>query len=899
MISHITYCSTFSRDNWRTAHRSFALLIILCLLAAPVAQASAPLHLFPTQAGAGPGPVAQVKPVEPETWVLEPRKPIEKKLAYDAPHYYQVTLPASEASEGKALIITIEPQGFEVSPELYGSDGNRINNQAVGDQSLKVKIIEVKVPGTYQLRVYALPSSLKDAPVEMGVTAGRYKIWSDLEEDKDTDPPDPPERPTIQREGESSFLKPLQSIDPELGSGRAHYYNVIVPPGLTKKRIEVTILSPRINLVTTLYGVEGEKLLEEDIRPGEEGIINNRRDTPQGTLYVKGLRAVVVYYVLEASGAYRLEARSKDEATGRYRMWHSIAFMPTGSDSFRYYGLKGMFKGIAVFRSKNPSPSSATDSVGANSKTDSSEKKILAGSVFRFKEGIYRAAAERLISEGRVPEALQAINQVKKEEEADLAHSDDNDPSSQTEEGRPGLSDEEVKWKAGFQEVEGNVISLGEEQRLLIQKTPRTAGEEQRLQQVEEGLKAAGQAFQNFIDSLFNQAKKDKQLLGKIYDIQESQGLMQDLNDLGEGAVAIYTLVGKEKYYVILITPDAQLVREYPIKAADLNLKVQNFRQAIEDKKQNYLTLAQDLYNILIRPIVADLQQAKARTLMWSLDGALRYLPLAALHDGKQYLLERYRNVVFTRASLARLKDRPSQRWRAIGLGVSKAVGDAAALPAVKKELEGIIYEESDRKMGGILPGTIKLNEAFTFDALRQARRQLYAVVHIASHFQFNPGSEKDSFLLLGDGDRVNLLAIKAFQNIFGGVDLLTLSACDTAVGSTGADGREVEGLAVIAQRAGAKSIIATLWPVADESTAQLMQEFYRLRETQPGTPKIEALRQAQLGLLYGSVKATQPGERRGVSLPPSSRQQPKPASKTTYAHPFYWAPFIMIGNWR
>src|SRR5262249_44363695 len=120
------------------------------------------------------------------------------------------------------------------------------------------------------------------------------------------------------------------------------------------------------------------------------------------------------------------------------------------------------------------------------------------------------------------------------------------------------------------------------------------------------------------------------------------------------------------------------------------------------------------------------------------------------------------------------------------------------------------------------------------------------------SHFQFRPGNEAESFLLLGDGSHLSLAQLKEQWNVFRGVDLLTLSACDTAMGSSGATGTEVEGFAVLAQRKGAKAVVASLWPVADTSTQALMQTFYRQRESQPGMPKVEALRQAQLALLRG-----------------------------------------------
>lgn len=187
------------------------------------------------------------------------------------------------------------------------------------------------------------------------------------------------------------------------------------------------------------------------------------------------------------------------------------------------------------------------------------------------------------------------------------------------------------------------------------------------------------------------------------------------------------------------------------------------------------------------------------------------------------------------------------------------------------------------------------LDEQFTVQTMEAALRQNYNVVHIASHFQLQPGNDTDSFLLLGDGSRLALSQIDTSQNLFGGVELLTLSACDTAVGGTIATGKEVEGFGVMAQQQGAKAVIATLWQVADESTSRLMREFYSLRVAQPGKPKAEALRQAQLSFLNSNEKGSGViSKNRGIQ---SERENAD--KKANYTHPYYWAPFILIGNWR
>ena len=190
------------------------------------------------------------------------------------------------------------------------------------------------------------------------------------------------------------------------------------------------------------------------------------------------------------------------------------------------------------------------------------------------------------------------------------------------------------------------------------------------------------------------------------------------------------------------------------------------------------------------------------------------------------------------------------------------------------------MVRESGETEGGILPGNRYPDEKFT-------RKQLLAlldedtshsVIHVATHFKFVPGSQEQSVLLLGDGDEMSLRELNTDQGIrLGNYDLVTLSACDTAVSST-AKGEEVEGLAVILQKRGAKSVLATLWKVQDEGTAKLMEQFYRERGEQRKTTKAEALQRAQIALLRGDIKSGNP--------------------KIDLRHPYYWAPFVLMGNW-
>jgi CHAT domain-containing protein/tetratricopeptide (TPR) repeat protein len=523
-------------------------------------------------------------------------------------------------------------------------------------------------------------------------------------------------------------------------------------------------------------------------------------------------------------------------------------------------------------------------------------------SFLRPREIVYHQLAEILIEQGRLPEAQQVVGFLKEEEYFQFVRRDAGEGPTHA----ATLTPTETAVEKRYQEIADQITVRGRQRSELLQKSARTPEEDKQLAQLDTELSAAGQAFQNFLDQLAVELGNTKQA-SKVDQVRDSQGLMEDLRELGAGAVAIYTLVGEEKLRVILVTPDVQVAREYPVSAADLNKKVAAFREALQNPQTDPRPAAQELYRIVVGPIAKDLEQAHAETLMWSLDGALRYVPMAALHDGERYMVERYRNVVFTPASMTRLKDEPSAQWRALGFGVSKAYGEFAALPAVPDELRGIIHDDGAGDVGGVLPGKIALDNAFTAESFRAGLRQRFPLVHVASHFQFQPGNDTDSFLLLGDGSQLTLAQIKTAQNLFGGVDLLTLSACNTATGDTGGDGKEVESFAVLAQRQGAKAVVASLWPVADVSTRLLMQEFYRLHNEQPGMLKAESLRQAQLELLRGEAGAAaveQGGKDRGPEPATTARRglsvnTLQLNSKAPFSHPYFWAPFILIGNWR
>lgn len=303
-----------------------------------------------------------------------------------------------------------------------------------------------------------------------------------------------------------------------------------------------------------------------------------------------------------------------------------------------------------------------------------------------------------------------------------------------------------------------------------------------------------------------------------------------------------------------------------------------------------------------VNTLEADLAQYKPDVVFWSLNGNMRYIPVAALYDEekKQYLVEKYQNVVFTRARKERFLIEPKRWTEGVGFGTSVAHGSFSALPGVRKELT-TIFGDAATKQTGLFKGRVFLNQAFTRQSLLTGLQTKPAFIHIASHFSFQPGDARNSFLLLGDGTKLALLDMQQDITLFEGVDLLTLSACETAAQQPNANGKEVDGFAELAQRLGASSVIATLWKVSDDGTSKLMSEFYRLRQEKPLASKAEILQQAQLNLLNGKSSPEEGAKRRssrGVKSAGAQSGIPfKAVLEAPFEHPYYWAPFVLFGS--
>jgi CHAT domain-containing protein len=329
----------------------------------------------------------------------------------------------------------------------------------------------------------------------------------------------------------------------------------------------------------------------------------------------------------------------------------------------------------------------------------------------------------------------------------------------------------------------------------------------------------------------------------------------------------------------------------------------------------------QKLYQSLVGPWSDTLKnfegdaatQQKTPVLLWSLDGILRYLPMTALYDGHQYMVERTVNVLFTPDSYGHMNDAPAANGAALqvlAMGLSKSYGGLRELPGVLPELKSIVHDPAVPDSSGPMAGKLLYDDEFTLAALKGelGKGKSFPVVHIASHFVEVAGNGDEPYLMLGgestgnaNGFALTLSKIEDSTISFSGTRLLTLSACSTAKGDAAKDGMEMDSLGMVAQQKDAEAVMATLWDVEDDSTSRLMSEFYTQWVANPAAGKAEALRKVQMEFLRGAAAMPTSAASKKIHRGLGEEEDPQQnnATLTGMMHPFYWAPFVLIGNYR
>ena len=502
----------------------------------------------------------------------------------------------------------------------------------------------------------------------------------------------------------------------------------------------------------------------------------------------------------------------------------------------------------------------------------------------------YRSLADLLLSQGRVLEAQQVLELLKIQELRDF-----------TRNARAGG------------ETSGIALSRIEEDILKKYRTLIAFGltlyecEQQKcnsLSQLRDQLDTLTQKFNQdtntFRKTLQERLAKDPALL----EPEQVRNTAAKIVTAEPDTILVYPLVLKDKIRILLATRAGEKgvvfrTFETPVNQQQLWNKVSQFRTQLSNPngEKELKATSQELYNWLIKPLEEEInaKNVNVRNLVFSLDRSTRYIPMAALFDGKQYLIERYGISTILNAGLTDVKDRlPSKKQdiKVLAMGVSKAFPGFNALSNVPLELANIV-QQSGKENTGIFPGSEFLDEAFIFRTLRD-NLSGNRVLHIATHGKFESGRPENSFLLSGTGDKLTVEQIQTLQNYMTDTHLVVLSACETALGGVDADGIEMSGISFYFLTNGAKAVIASLWLVNDAGTSQLMQQFYQNLSTGKMT-KSQALREAQIAMIQGKIQSSNT-ERSSVNYTPGQSRNSESISHNL-SHPYYWSPFILIGN--
>jgi CHAT domain-containing protein len=331
------------------------------------------------------------------------------------------------------------------------------------------------------------------------------------------------------------------------------------------------------------------------------------------------------------------------------------------------------------------------------------------------------------------------------------------------------------------------------------------------------------------------------------------------------------------------------IYRGVPTARRDEVLRViDRFRSQVTDRRsRDYLKDAQALYRWLIEPIEPELQAQGIDTLLVVPDKGIRLLPLGALYDGKQFLIEKYNVAMTPSVNLISTRYRPLQGAEVLAMGAS-TFADERSLPSVPIELKTIT---------SIWPGRYFLNQDFTPERLVQERKTgQFRIVHLATHATFKPGDLSESYIVFGNNQKLPVTKLPELS--LKGVELFSLGACRTLIGDT-TDPTVEFGFAGLAVKTGVETAVASLWNVEDTPTMALMTEFYRYLQKTP--IKAEALRQAQLALMQGQTRIEiEGGQLRLVTRSGQSIPLPPELANIRdldFSHPYFWSGFSMIGS--
>ncbi|BDA76470.1 TPR repeat (plasmid) [Calothrix sp. PCC 7716] len=350
-----------------------------------------------------------------------------------------------------------------------------------------------------------------------------------------------------------------------------------------------------------------------------------------------------------------------------------------------------------------------------------------------------------------------------------------------------------------------------------------------------------------------------------------------EINEVKDDKTAVIsTVILKDKTAIILSLPGQRnKYKWYEKSRTDLTEEVNNFRRSLQRVSENYdVKISQNIYSWMIAPFQAELDAAGISKLVFIHDGILRSVPMSALHNGKQFLVEKYAIATTPSLRLTNSNSLNRNNLRVLALGLSQQAEvngrQFRKLDGVEREITEVINK---------IPGRKLLDDNLTKENLKRTLSQeVYSILHIATHGKF--GTEpQNTFIVMGKDNKGSnqILKFNELDQLIRQIsrnreplEILTLTACETAVGNN----RSALGLAGIAVQAGAKTAIASLWSLDDEVATIFSVDFYTKLLSEPKISKAEALQAVQKTFLQEGTTASQ------------------------YNHPGYWAPLILIGNW-
>ena len=509
----------------------------------------------------------------------------------------------------------------------------------------------------------------------------------------------------------------------------------------------------------------------------------------------------------------------------------------------------------------------------------------------------YRHLANLLLKQNRATEAQQVLDLLKVQElDEYLKNVRGNEKTAQ---GVDLLPPEQQIYQKYSQALQVNK-ELAQLRSIPIDQ--RTPAQQQRIAELEKNRLSQNTEITDFVNNpdviaLLQQLQTAK---GRRLNLANINRLQETLRNLSTPAVILYPIILEDRLELVLVRPNSAPINQVvPVKREELNSAIVQFRKALRDPYSEPTEPARKLYNILIKPVEKEIKQSKAKTIIYAPDAKLRYIPIAALFDGKKWLVQRFAINYITAARLTDIKPIPRHNPHVLAAAFTKGNFNFTVANH-QVSFDGLQFAglEVNELAATLQNTTILLDRAFSKQAVIP-RLNEYNIIHFATHAAFVAGEPEDSFILFGDGSRVTLRDVETWS--LPNADLVVLSACETGVGEQLSNGKEILGFGYQMQQIGAKATIASLWSISDGGTQALMNNFYAAL-TSPGETlgsrdinKAEALREAQIALITGEYKRL--GERRGIGVQARDENNLSPTVTDRLNHPYYWAPFILIGN--